>query len=86
MRAELPCSVHHRRLFAATVLWLLAGGLALLSTLIPPHTALLGWTPVFWLLAAPLIVLLALEPRLLQRLLKRPRRPHLSAMQGVVWH
>ena len=85
MRAELPSSVHHQRLFAATALWLLAGCLALVTTLIPLHTALLGWTPVFWLLAAPLIVLLALEPRLVQRLLVRRRRQHLPAVHGVIW-
>ena len=85
MRTELPPSAHHQRLFAAAVLWLVAGVFALITTLIPPHTELLGWTPVFWLLAAPLVVLLALEPRLLRQPLSRRRR-RLSAIHGVIWH
>ena len=86
MRTELPPSARHQRLFAAAVLWLLTGFLALITTLIPPHTELLGWTPVFWLLAAPLTVLLALEPRLLRQLPMRRRRRRLSAIHGVIWH
>jgi hypothetical protein len=86
MRTELPPSAHHQRLFAAAVLWLLTGTFALITTLIPLHTELLGWTPVFWLLAAPLAVLLALQPRLLHQLRVRRRRQRLSAIHGVLWH
>jgi hypothetical protein len=86
MRTELPPSAHHQRLSAAAALWLLAGAFALITTLVPAHTELLGWTPMFWLLAAPITVLLALEPQRVSRLLTRRRRLPLSAIHGVVWH
>ena len=86
MRTELPPSAHHQRLFAAAALWLLAGSFALITTLAPAHTELLGWTPVFWLLVAPLTVLLALEPRPWRQLPMRRRRRRLSAIHGVIWH
>ena len=60
MRTSSLPSPHHPRLIAAASTWLLGGGVLLLSTLVPAHTPLLGWTPAFWLLAAPLLVLLAL--------------------------
>jgi len=64
------------RLLGATLLWLLTGGLLLLTTLVPARTDEFGWTPAFWLVGAPLIVLLALEPALPRQLLAlvRPRR------------
>ena len=71
------------------MLWLCAGGFLLLTTLVPTHTTLLGWAPMFWLLAAPLIVLLALDPRLPSQLLRRRhlRRLHaIHAVHGVIWH
>lgn len=77
---------HHQRLFTGATLWLLAGGFALLTTLLPAHTELLGWTPLFWLIGAPLSVLLALEPGFLRRLLSRRRARQLSTIHGVVWH
>lgn len=73
------------RLLGATTLWLLAGGALLLTTALPPHTDLLGWTPAFWLLGAPLIMLLALQPGLPRQLL-RLCRPHRRAVHAVVWH
>ncbi|MFC5581518.1 hypothetical protein [Rhodanobacter terrae] len=78
-------SPHHQRLLDAAMLWLLGGGALLLTTLVPPHTELLGWTPACWLAGAPLVVLLALEPALPRRLLTlcRPRR---RARHGMVWH
>ena len=89
MRTQALAPPHHQHLFIATVLWLCAGGFLLLTTLVPAHTALLGWTPTFWLFAAPLIVLLALEPGLPRQLL-RPRRSQrlraIHAAHGVVWH
>ena len=47
---------HDRRihLLAIAVLWLFGGGVLLLTTLVPAHTALLGWAPLLWLLGAPL--------------------------------
>ncbi|MEP6899368.1 MAG: hypothetical protein ABI870_12640 [Rhodanobacter sp.] len=75
-------SVH---LFGAALLWLLAGTVLLLTTLMPPYTAQLGWTPAFWFIAAPLVVLLVLEPTLPQQLmtLYRQRR---SAVRNVIRH
>jgi len=67
------------------MLWLLAGSTLLLTTLVPPHTELLGWTPAFWLLGAPLVVLLALEPALPRLLLARCR-PRRHAPHSLVWH
>ncbi len=85
MRSKrLPVS-RQSRLLGATMLWLLGGGMLLLTTLVPMHTELLGWTPAFWLLGAPLAVVLGLEPGLPRQLLAR-RRPHRRAIQEVVWH
>jgi hypothetical protein len=73
------------RLLAVTVLWLLAGSVLLLTTLVPAHTALLGWAPTFWLLVAPLAVLLTLDPTLPRQLLtlRRTRRHNASRW---LWH
>jgi hypothetical protein len=86
MRAQT--SSHHRHLFSAAVLWLCVGGFLLLTTLVPAHTAMLGWTPTFWLLGAPLVVLLALDPGLLRQLLRRRvrRLEAVHAVHGVIWH
>ncbi|OOG38910.1 hypothetical protein [Rhodanobacter sp. C05] len=75
----------HSHLPAAAMLWLLGGSALLLTTLVPVRTDLLGWTPAFWLVGAPLAVLLVLEPSLPRQLLAlcRPRR-HTS--HRAVWH
>jgi hypothetical protein len=85
MRAQTSSSVHRQRLLGAAILWLLGGSALLLSTLIPAHTELLGWTPAFWLLGAPLVMLLALEPTLPHQLLAsyRPRR---RIVRSAIWH
>ncbi|MEO5831153.1 MAG: hypothetical protein ABIQ36_11375 [Rhodanobacter sp.] len=85
MRTQVLPSPRHQRLLGATVLWLFAGSALLLSTLVPVHTELLGWTPAFWLLGAPLVVLVALEPALPRPLLAlcRPRR---RAAHWANWH
>ena len=73
----------HQRLLGAALLWLLAGTAALLTTLIPMHSEQWGWTPAFWLVAAPLSVLLVLEPGLPRQLLalaRTRRRPAHSAV------
>ena len=62
-------TAHHERLLGAALLWLLAGAVLLLTTLVPLHTEALGWTPAFWLVFAPTSVLLALRPTLPLRLL-----------------
>ncbi len=61
-------------LLGAALLWLLAGTVLLLTTLMPPYTAQLGWTPAFWFVAAPLIVLLVLDPSLPRQLVTLSRR------------
>jgi hypothetical protein len=85
MRMQVLASPHHQRLLGAAVLWLFAGAALLLSTLVPAHTELLGWTPAFWLLGAPLVVLLALEPALPRQMLTLWRAPRRVA-RGAVWH
>lgn len=79
-------SPHHQRLLAAAIVWLSVGIFLLLTTLVPAHNSLFGWTPTFWLLGAPLIVLLALELRLPRQLLMRRRSRRIQATHGVVWH
>jgi hypothetical protein len=76
---------HHQRLLGAVLLWLLGGAALLLSTLVPMHTEWLGWTPAFWLLGAPIIVLLGLEPTLPRELLTL-RRPRHHAPRLIGWH
>jgi hypothetical protein len=80
-----PSHAPHQRLLGAALLWLLGGGALLLTTLVPMQTRLLGWAPAFWLVGAPLIVLLVLEPGLPRRLLT-PRRQRCSAARSVLWH
>jgi hypothetical protein len=75
----------HQRLLVAAVLWLLAGSFLLISTLVPTYTNLLGWSPTFWLVVAPLVVLLTMEPSLPRQLLAL-RRPRPQALHGVMWH
>ena len=78
-------AARHPRLLAAALLWLLGGSALLLTTLVPAHTALLGWTPLFWLFLAPLSVILTLEPHLLRQLsmLRRPRR---RKQNQLIWN
>ncbi len=85
MRTQPRPNTASPRLLGATALWLLAGAALLLTTALPLHTDLLGWTPAFWLLGAPLIMLLALQPELPRQLLLLCR-PHRRAVHAVVWH
>ncbi|HUH55706.1 MAG TPA: hypothetical protein VLZ32_08230 [Rhodanobacter sp.] len=82
MRTSMLPSPHHPRLLAVAVLWLATGAMLLLTTLVPAHTELLGWTPLFWLVGAPVVALLGLEPALLPLLARRRRR----ANNGAAWH
>jgi hypothetical protein len=85
MRPTITQAALHERLLGAALLWLLAGAVLLLTTLVPAHTDVLGWTPAFWLICAPMVVLLALEPSLPRQLLallgtrRRRSRP-------LAWH
>jgi hypothetical protein len=51
----------------------------------PAHTELLGWTPAFWLVIAPLVVLLALEPTLPRQLMALCR-PQRRMVRPSIWH
>ena len=85
MRPSSPESDRHSRLLAAALLWLFGGSALLVTTLVPPHTDLFGWTPFFWLFIAPLVVALALEPKLPRQLLSacKPRRRNGSQL---IWN
>ncbi|NII72284.1 hypothetical protein FHW84_000850 [Dyella sp. SG562] len=85
MRTQTSDAARHHRLAAGALLWLLAGAVLLLTTLVPARTDLLGWTPAFWLLGAPLALLLVLEPRLPRDLLALALRRRPRARQAV-WH
>ena len=69
MRPTIIDHRRHDRLLAIALLWLAIGAALLVTTLVPAHTALLGWAPLVWLLLAPLLLLLILEPGLPWQLL-----------------
>jgi len=77
---------HHERLLGAALLWLLGGIALLLTTLVPAHTASAGWTPAFWLVGAPLVVLQTLEPSLPRQLLALVLRPRRRAASSLIWN
>jgi cytochrome c biogenesis factor len=85
MRTQPTDTSRHHRLAAGALLWLLAGAAVLLTTLVPARTDLLGWTPAFWLVGAPLALLLVLEPRLPRDLLALALRRRPRARQAI-WH
>ncbi len=72
---------HRPHLLAAALLWLLVGGLLLLTTLVPLHRPQLGWPPAFGLVGAPLIVLLGLPRQPPARARSRRR-----ARDQAIWH
>lgn len=61
----------HQHLASGILLWLFGGSALLLTRLVPAYVAVLGWSPMFWLLLAPLIMLLVLEPGLPRQALAR---------------
>jgi len=85
MRRSIIETDRHSRLLAAALLWLFGGSVLLVTTLVPAYTELFGWTPFFWLFIAPLVVALALEPKLPRQLLslRRPRRRNSSQL---IWN
>lgn len=74
-----------QRLVGAASLWLLLGCALLGSRLLPLYSPQLGWSAAFWLLGAPLVMLLTLAPGLPLRLLAlgRTRR---RAPRAAVWN
>ena len=79
------CIVRQRqRLLGAATLWLFIGAALLASRLVPMYSALLGWSAAFWLLGAPLVMLLALEPGLPRRMLSL--RIARRRARDVVWN
>jgi hypothetical protein len=85
MRQPNIDSPRRTRLLAASLAWLLVGSVLLLSTLVPAHTELLGWSPMFWLLLAPLAVTLTLEPGLPRQLLAL-RRVRRRNAHHLIWN
>ncbi|HET7358758.1 MAG TPA: hypothetical protein VFJ04_01300 [Rhodanobacteraceae bacterium] len=68
-----------RQRMRAAACWLFAGTALLLLTPLTLRTDSLGWAPALWLVGAPLLLLLVLEPRLPLQLLAKadqavPRR------------
>jgi hypothetical protein len=85
MHPQVVDSNPRARLLIASLLWLSVGSVLLLTTLVPAHTDFLGWTPMFWLLWAPLAVTLTLQPKLPRHLLalRRSRRRNTSQL---IWN
>jgi hypothetical protein len=73
-----------QRLLGAAALWLFIGAALLASRLVPMYSALLGWSAAFWLLGAPLLMLLALEPGLPRQVLSL--RFARRRARDVVWN
>jgi hypothetical protein len=71
-RSESPITSDPLTLAAGT--WLACGMVLYGLTPLPLHDATLGWSPAFWLLAAPLMLLVA-KVALLPRLESSTRRP-----------
>lgn len=86
MRTSTSGSSHRFGLFATALSWLLAGSALLLTTLVPAHTAVLGWTPMFWLFAAPLLMLLALAPRRPRPARSRRDARRRRAVVAAIWN
>jgi len=85
MRSQSFDPSRHPRLLATALLWLFVGSVLLITTLVPAHTALLGWTPFFWLFVAPLAVALTLEPRL-PRLMLSLRKTRRRTSSQLIWN
>ncbi|MGH8118508.1 MAG: hypothetical protein ACREPJ_14620 [Rhodanobacteraceae bacterium] len=66
-RRPLPAADRHPDVLTlAAATWLACGIVLLGLTPLPLHDATLGWSPAFWLLAAPSLLLLARRARVLR--------------------
>lgn len=86
MRSSIANHDRRSHLLAIAVSWLSGGAVLLLTTLVPAHTALLGWAPLLWLLGTPLALLLTLEPALPLHLLARRARRRRTRHLRPAWH
>lgn len=83
-RSSQPTPARYRQTtLDAITLWLGAGSLSMLSGLVPLHTALFGWSLPFWLVAAPLLLLLTVAPELPAQWLRRCRSRRRSVRAGI---
>ena len=85
MRRQPIDASRHPRLLVAALLWLCMGSVLLATTLVPAHTELLGWTPLFWLCLAPLSVALTLQPKLPRQLLRLRQSRRRNPAQ-LIWN
>jgi hypothetical protein len=78
MRHATPTIPRQRRCQTIALAWLAAGAFLLVLGPLDAHDDAWGWTPLFWLLLAPLSLLAAIHPtwplQLLARVLRAQRR------------
>jgi len=79
-------TLRRQRLLGAALIWLFAGAVLLLTTLVPVYSPRWGWTGAFWLIGAPLSVLLVLEPSLPRQLLALVRGARRRPARQPAWH
>ena len=85
-RPSNPSHVRYRqRVLGGVLLWLLGGSTMLLTGLVPAYFAALGWSLMYWLVLAPLTMLLVLEPGLPRQLLARWLSPR-HAGRAMHWN
>lgn len=65
--------------------WLGLGSLALATSLLPVHSALLGWSVPFWLLFTPLGLMALVAPELPGQWLHQ-HRPRRLAVRERIWN
>lgn len=58
-RQSVPSALENDPIILAVATWFACGIVLLGLTPLPLHTAALGWSPAFWLVAAPAVLLVA---------------------------